>query len=95
MMKTFNEAQMGDPWRWALNVLDKYKIKPKELSDHLGCPQSTIRSLMNQTNDNPKYGTLLQIIEVCIALENGLNFVSVGPVEVEEPQLTGTIEDWL
>ena len=78
-MKTFNEKQMSDPWTWALSVLGTHQIKSKDLSDYIGANRSTIRSLMNQTSANPKYLTLIRILEVCIQLENGINLVSSKP----------------
>lgn len=95
MSKSFNEKQMGDPWMWALSVLDRHKIKSKELSDFIGAPRSTIRSLMNQTNSNPKYALLIQILAVCIQLENGVNLVSTEPESVVEDTLSEPEYDWL
>lgn len=91
MSKSFNEKQMGDPWVWALSVLDKHRILSKDLANAIGANRSTIRSLMNQTSANPKYLTLTQILAVCIQLENGLNLVS----KVEEAQLSEPEYDWL
>ncbi len=94
-MKTFNESQMGDPWVWALGVLGRHHIKSKELSDYIGAPRSTIRSLMNQTNSNPKYLLLTQILAVCIALENGINLVSIDQKSVVEDTLPEVVYDWM
>ena len=98
-MKTFNEQQMGDPWTWALSVLVKHQIKSKDLSDHIGMNRSTVRSLMNQTSANPKYATLIQILQVCIQLENGVNLVSPVEEEVAPKQLSELEDeqeyDWL
>ena len=91
-MKTFNEKQMSDPWKWCLQVLDNHKIKSKDLAEYIGCNRSTIRSLMNQTSSSPKYHTLALILGVCIELENGINLV--GKIEssttLSEPEY-----DWL
>jgi hypothetical protein len=70
-MKTFNESQMGDPWAWCRDMLDKHSISSKMLSDLLTAPRSTVRSLYNGSNASPRYELLRSIINLCIALENG------------------------
>ncbi len=94
-MKTFNESQMADPWVWGLGVLGKHKIKPKDLANYIGAPYSTIRSLMNQTNSNPKYLLLTQILAVCIQLENGINLVSTDLESVSEDTKSEPEYDWM
>jgi len=70
-MKTFNEQQMSDPWRWCRNTLEKHQYSSKMLSDAVTAPRSTVRSLYNGSNANPRYDLLCKIIELCIRLENG------------------------
>lgn len=70
-MKTFNETQMGHPWGWCFDVLQKHEIDSKLLSEVTGTPRSTARALYNGTNQNPRYEFLVKIIRYCIDLENG------------------------
>ncbi len=95
MSKLFLESQMADPWGWALQVLDAHHIKSKDLSDHIGASRSTIRSLMNQNSANPKYATLIQILQVCISLENGINLVSTEPESCVEATSQEIEYDWM
>ena len=79
-MKTFNEAQMADPWAWCRQMIDKHEVDSKELADITGAPRSTIRSLYNGTNSSPRYQLLCLIIELCIKFENGeMNLREVPP----------------
>ena len=41
------------------------------LAEGTGSPRSTIRSLYNGANSNPRYDLLCGIIVMCIKLENG------------------------
>ena len=70
-MKTFNEAQMSDPWLWCRDMLDKHNISARILSDLTAAPRSTVRALYNGGNASPRYSLLCDIITLCIALENG------------------------
>ncbi len=70
-MKTFNEQQMSDPWLWCRDTLDKHDISSRMLAEGTGSPRSTIRSLYNGANANPRYDLLCNIIGMCIQLENG------------------------
>ena len=79
-MKSFNEYQMSDPWRWCFDVLEKHQITSKLLSDKTGTPRSTARALFNGTNQTPRYEFLLKILRLCIDLENG-DFI-FGPLDI-------------
>lgn len=83
-MKTFNEQQMSDPWTWCRDTLDKHDISSRMLAEGTGAPRSTIRSLYNGANNNPRYDLLCSIIGMCIKLENGeMPFLQRQP-KVEE-----------
>ena len=88
-MKSFNEAQMGDPWEWCKQVLERHRITSRLLADQVDAPHSTLRALYNATTANPRYKLLCTIIDLCIRLENGeMEFVKTAdPVrhEIQEP----------
>lgn len=71
MAKTFNERQMSDPWAWCLQMVDKYSLDSKLVAEAVDAPRSTIRSLFNGTNQNPRYELLCKILVLCIQMENG------------------------
>ena len=71
-MKTFNEEQMLNPWRWCLKVIiEKHDITSNLLADTIGAPRSTIRALYNGSNVNPRYDLLVKLIKFSIDLESG------------------------
>ena len=71
MAKSFNEQQMADPWKWCMSVIEKYNLGSKEVSEAVGAPRSTVRSLLNGTNDSPRYPLLCSILRLCIDVVNG------------------------
>ena len=71
MSKTFNESQMADPWKWCMGVIENYHLSSKEVSEAVGAPHSTVRSLMNGTNQNPRYPLLCSMLRLCIDVVNG------------------------
>ena len=70
-MKTFNEEQMRDPWRWCLRVIEKHEISSKLLAENVDAPRSTLRALYNGSNINPRYDLLMKLITFSIDVENG------------------------
>ena len=86
-MKTFNEQQMSDPWQWCRQIIETHSISPKMLSDAVTAPRSTVRALLNGTNENPRYDLLCRIIGLCIQLENGeMPFIRAHEKEVASKQ---------
>ena len=87
-MKTFNEEQMRDPWRWCLRAIEKHDIGSKLLADTIDAPRSTIRALYNGSNVNPRYDLLVKLIKFCIDLENGdwtpEKVASTQPFDIDE-----------
>jgi hypothetical protein len=77
-LKTFNELQMRDPWGWCLDMIEKYNISSKMLSEAVEAPRSTVRALYNRSNRAPRYELLKEVIFLCINLENG----RPGPWEI-------------
>lgn len=71
-MKTFNETQMRDPWGWCLDMIEKHDISSRMLSEAIEAPRSTVRALYNGSNKAPRYDLLIQIVKLCIDLENGV-----------------------
>lgn len=94
-MKTFNETQMRDPWAWCMSILvEKHGITSKQLSDAVDAPRSTVRSLYNGSNANPRYGLLMKLIDYCIRIENG-DLRPGEPLYNLEPEAPVTIEEFL
>ena len=100
-MKTFNEAQMSDPWRWCMGVIEKYELSSRMVAEATGAPRSTVRSLFNGNNTNPRYELLTKIIVLCIEIENGGGFFPkrTGKKKAEEKvapkQPKPTIDDFI
>ena len=95
-MKTFNEDQMTNPWAWCMTIIEKYEISSRMVSEATGAPRSTVRSLFNGNNNNPRYDLLTKIVRLCIDIENGGGFYpgETGKREVALKQ-PSAIEDFL
>ena len=87
-MKTFNEQQMSDPWGWCSDMIEKHKVSSRMMSEAVEAPRSTLRALYNGSNASPRYPLLIQIIKLCIDLENGrpAPWDKNVPGDVSEPE---------
>ncbi len=95
-MKTFNEIQMCDPWAWCVTVIEKHELSSRMVAESTGAPRSTLRSLFNGNNSNPRYDLLTKIVRLCIDIENGGGYYpgKTGKVKVAAKQLS-VIDDFL
>jgi hypothetical protein len=97
-MKTFNEQQMANPWSWCVGVIEKYELSSRMVAEATGAPRSTLRSLFNGNNTNPRYELLCKVIQLCIDIENGGGFFpkKTGKKEKVAPkQPKQSIDDFL
>ncbi len=62
----FTENQMRDPWGWCQSVFESNGWTTKMIADAVAAPWSTVRGLMNGTNDAPRYDLLKRMITVAI-----------------------------
>jgi hypothetical protein len=69
---------MADPWNWCVSVFEKHDIDSKMVSEAVGSPRSTMRSLFNGTNAQPRYALLCSCLRYCIDIENGQGFATAA-----------------